>query len=78
VISMFPTPGTERLRSHVFDQMMNTPQYVLRSTIENSVDAKQPPWELQNANVPVLVLNAKKRDLDGGLPGLRAFTLHEN
>lgn len=59
VTSMFPTPGTERLRQQVFDQILLTPQYVLASTLANSMAAGQTSWELPQIELPVLVLTAR-------------------
>jgi pimeloyl-ACP methyl ester carboxylesterase len=59
VIAMFPRSGTERLRARVFEQMMRTPQHVLASTMQYSVDTNQPPWEPKKITVPLFVLNAR-------------------
>jgi pimeloyl-ACP methyl ester carboxylesterase len=59
VTAMFPTPKTERLRAQVFEQMINTPQHVLISTLQNSFDTNAPSWQLDRVDVPLLILNAR-------------------
>jgi pimeloyl-ACP methyl ester carboxylesterase len=59
VISMFPMPGTERLRQRVFDQMMLTPPNVLASTMANSLVTDDSTPELRKIGVPLLVINAR-------------------
>jgi len=59
VTSMFPSPGTERLRAEVLKEMLNTPQHVIVSPMENSFDPEQPAWDLKSVNVPLLILNVR-------------------
>jgi len=58
--AMFPTPGTEALRDRVLAEMLATPQYVMRSSMEHMFSAGQPAWDLPaGVSIPVLVINAK-------------------
>jgi len=59
VNSMFPNPGTEALRDRVRDEMLMTPQHVMRSAMEGMFASDQPAWDLKSVNVPVLAINAK-------------------
>jgi len=59
VNSMFPNPGTEALRDRARDEILMTPQYVMRSAMEGMFASDQPAWDLAKVNVPVLVINAK-------------------
>src|SRR5438094_515627 len=59
VNSMFPNPGTEALRDRIRDEMLMTPQYVMRSAMEGMFASDQPAWDLSKVNVPVLAINAK-------------------
>jgi len=43
----------------VREEMLMTPQHVMRSAMEGMFDAGQPAWDLPKVNVPVLVLNAQ-------------------
>jgi pimeloyl-ACP methyl ester carboxylesterase len=56
--TMFPAPGTEALRDRVVSELLETPQYVMLGAIEGMFGAGQPDWDIQHANVPVLVVNA--------------------
>ena len=56
----FPNPGTELLQERTLSEMLETPQYVIVSAMEEPlVAADQPDWDLKAVNAPVLVLNAK-------------------
>jgi non-heme chloroperoxidase len=57
--SMFPVPGTEALRDQVLSEMLATPQRVMHGAMEGMFGPDQPDWDLKEANVPVLVINAK-------------------
>jgi len=59
VNSMFPNPGTEALRDRVRDEILMTPQYVMRSAMEGMFASDQPAWDLSSVKVPVLAINAK-------------------
>ena len=56
---MFPNPGTEASRDRVREEMLMTPQHVMRSAMDNMFSSNQPAWDLAKVNVPVLVINAK-------------------
>ncbi len=56
---MFPNPGTEELRDWVLAQVLATPQYVLSSAMDGMFKPGQPAWDLGQASVPVLVINAR-------------------
>ena len=57
--TMFPVPGTEALRDQVLSEMLATPQHVMLGAMEGMFSPDQPDWDLKEANVPVLVINAK-------------------
>ncbi len=57
--AMFPAPGTEALRDRVLSEMLATPQQVMHLAMESMFGPGQPDWDLKEANVPVLVINAK-------------------
>ena len=57
--SMFPNPGTEALRDRVRDEILATPQHVMRSSMDSMFSPDQPAWDLAKVAVPVLVINAK-------------------
>jgi pimeloyl-ACP methyl ester carboxylesterase len=57
--TMFPVPGTEALRDQVLSEMLATPQRVMFGSMEGMFGPDQPDWDLKEANVPVLVINAK-------------------
>jgi len=57
--AMFPAPGTEALREQVLSEMLATPQRVMHRAMEGMFGPGQPDWDLKEANVPVLVINAK-------------------
>ncbi len=57
--TMFPVPGTEALRDQILSEMLATPQRVMLGAMEGMFGPDQPDWELKEANVPVLVINAK-------------------
>jgi len=57
--AMFPAPGTEALRERVLSEMLATPQRVMHRAMEGMFGPGQPDWDLKEANVPVLVINAK-------------------
>jgi pimeloyl-ACP methyl ester carboxylesterase len=59
VTSMFPIPGTEKLRDQVMSEMLATPQHVIVSISESRWDPSQPTWELENVKVPLLVMNTR-------------------
>jgi pimeloyl-ACP methyl ester carboxylesterase len=56
--TMFPSPGTEKLRDEVTADMLNTPQYVIAGAMEGMFAADQPDWDLKKVNVPVLAIHA--------------------
>jgi pimeloyl-ACP methyl ester carboxylesterase len=56
--SMFPVPGTEALRDRVVSELLVTPQYVMVGAMEGMFGADQPDWDIKQATVPVLVINA--------------------
>jgi pimeloyl-ACP methyl ester carboxylesterase len=64
--AMFPVPGTEALRDQVLSEMLATPQRVMLGAMEGMFGPDQPDWDLKEANVPMLVINAKgpMRDAD--------------
>jgi sigma-B regulation protein RsbQ len=57
--AMFPAPGTEALRDRILSEMLSTPQRVMHRAMEGMFGPGQPDWDLKEANVPVLVINAK-------------------
>jgi pimeloyl-ACP methyl ester carboxylesterase len=58
--AMFPNPGTEGLRERVLSEMLQTPQHVMRSSMEHMFSADEPAWDLPpGVKIPVLVLNAR-------------------
>jgi len=57
--AMFPAPGTEALRERVLSEMLTTPQRVMHRAMEGMFSPSQPDWDLKEANVPVLAINAK-------------------
>jgi pimeloyl-ACP methyl ester carboxylesterase len=57
--SMFPNPGSEALRDRVREEMLMTPQHVMRGAMDNMFSSNQSAWDLAKVNVPVLVINAK-------------------
>jgi pimeloyl-ACP methyl ester carboxylesterase len=57
--AMFPVPGTEALRDRILSEMLTTPQSVMHLAMEGMFSPDQPAWDLEEANVPVLVINAK-------------------
>ncbi len=60
IAATFPYPGTELLREHTLSQMLQTPQHVIVSAMEEPlVAADQPDWDLKSENAPVLVINVK-------------------
>src|SRR5882724_7943221 len=60
VTDMFPYAGTEPLQKFTLSQMLETPQHVIVSAMEEPlVAADQPDWDLRRVNVPVLVIHAK-------------------
>jgi pimeloyl-ACP methyl ester carboxylesterase len=75
VDSFFPVPGTEALRDQVLSEMLATPQYVMVGAMEGMFGPDQPDWDLKQVNVPVLVINARKPDVERRLRKLRPFAL---
>jgi sigma-B regulation protein RsbQ len=57
VDSMFPFDGTEALRARAKAAMLQTPQYVMASALENMFD--NAAWEPKQIDVLLLVLNAR-------------------
>ena len=64
--AMFPVPGTETLRDQVLSEMLTTPQRVMHRAMEGMFGPGQPDWDLKEANVPVMVINAKGPMNDAG------------
>ena len=56
---MFSNPGTEALRERVTEEMLKTPQHVMASVMGEMFDLKQPAWDLNKVDVPVMSINAK-------------------
>jgi pimeloyl-ACP methyl ester carboxylesterase len=57
--SLFPIPGTDALRDRVVSELLATPQHVMTGAMEGMFGADQPDWDVKNATVPVLVINAQ-------------------
>jgi pimeloyl-ACP methyl ester carboxylesterase len=57
VNAMFPVAGTEALHQQVLSEMLNTPHYVILSTLESLSDPDEPAWDLKNMKVPLLIMN---------------------
>jgi pimeloyl-ACP methyl ester carboxylesterase len=59
VRAMFPNPGTEALRDRVLAEVLETPQYVMSSAMDNMFDLNAPAWDPGHLPVPVAAINAK-------------------
>jgi len=64
--AMFPAPGTEALRDRILSELLATPQRVMHRAMEGMFSPGQPDWDLKEANVPLLVINAKGAMWDTG------------
>jgi pimeloyl-ACP methyl ester carboxylesterase len=56
--SMFPDVSSHPLRDRVLAEVMATPPYVMSSAMHGMFATNQPPWDMHDVKVPVLVLNA--------------------
>jgi pimeloyl-ACP methyl ester carboxylesterase len=54
--TLFPNPGTEKLRDEVVEVLLKTPAHVLFSSFEQMADADT--WKVSRISVPLLVINA--------------------
>lgn len=52
--TMFPNPGTEKLRDEVIETLLKTPAYVLQSSFEQMADAST--WKVSKISVPLLMI----------------------
>ena len=60
VHGVFAGKGTEALQDRVLSEMLQTPQHVIVSAMEEPlVAADQPDWDLQKVDVPLLVIRAR-------------------
>lgn len=57
VKSMFPAPGTDEVRKDVTAEMLQTPQYVLYSSLRGMFGPEAPDWNLRHVSVPVVCIN---------------------
>jgi pimeloyl-ACP methyl ester carboxylesterase len=58
ISTLFPVPGTEKLRDRVTAEMLATPQHVMLGGMLAMLSPDQPDWILQKVSAPVIVINA--------------------
>jgi pimeloyl-ACP methyl ester carboxylesterase len=59
ITTMFPNPGTEKLRDWTLAQVLATPQHVLSGAMDGMFKPDQPAWDLGKVTIPVMAINAK-------------------